>query len=110
MRLEKPMSMVEGVTYPHCDSRVLHAPDECEYCDLHPDWQRERITHGVAFTGHAPTEGQVPCPADVARPPDTPSDHRRWGGNKPTSAKGDASWPAETGASIIFYGDQGGRS
>ncbi len=52
---------------------------------------------------------RLPCPADAARPPGSPSDHRRWGGNKPTSATGDPSWPAETAASRALYGDRGGR-
>ena len=49
----------------------------------------------------------LPCPADAARPPGSGSDHRRWGGNKPTSAKGNPSWPAETAASRMMYGDMG---
>jgi hypothetical protein len=51
----------------------------------------------------------TPCPADTARPPGEPADHRRWGGNKPSSATGDPSWPAETAASVMMYGDKGGR-
>lgn len=96
--------------FPHCDARILHAPGECEYCDRHPKEQQDRIECGIAFTGHEPAEGQVSCPADVARPPDSPSDHRHWAGNKPTSADGDPSWPAESLASQMFYGDHGGRS
>ena len=99
------------IQYPHCDSRVLHAPSECDYCDMHPDWQQQRIHDGICFTGQTPTTGNqpYPCPADAARPPGSPSDHRRWGGNKPTSAEGDPSWPMETFASQVMYGDQGGR-
>jgi hypothetical protein len=93
----------------HCDSRIVHAPGECEFCDMHPSMQAGRIAANVAFTGHEPTPGQIACPADEDRPPGSPSDHRRWGGNKPTSAKGDPSWPAETFASAVMYGDQGGR-
>jgi hypothetical protein len=52
----------------------------------------------------------LPCPADAARPPGSPGDHRRWGGNKPTSATGDPSWPAESTASVALYGDKGGRA
>ncbi len=97
--------------FPHCDSRILHAPGECEACDRHPDWQELRTSWGIAYTGHAP-EGdwiQTPCPADAARPAGSPADHRQWGGNKPTSAAGDPSWPAETSASQMLYGDKGGR-
>ena len=38
------------------------------------------------------------------------ADHRQWGGNKPTSADGDPSWPRESLASHIIYGDKGGRA
>jgi len=128
---------------PHCDSRVLHAPGECEFCDQRPEWQALRQAWGIAFTGHVPKAdlprcGQpynrhgyrevcrqarghdgdhlpmeeseaTPCPADVARPPGSPGDHRRWGGNTATSKRGDPSQPAQTLASVIMYGDQGGR-
>lgn len=84
------------VVFPHCDPRILHAPGECEYCDLHPEWQDLRESWQIAFTGHGagfsirpnnpegrPVDGALlPCPADVARPPLSPSDHRRWPGNQ----------------------------
>jgi hypothetical protein len=135
--------------FPHCDSAVLHAPGECEYCDGRPEWQSLREAWGIAFTGHAPRaslpecgakrswgardswrcrqaaghdKGErptahsparerelLPCPADAARPPGSAADHRRWGGNKPTSAAGDPAWPAESAASVALYGDKGGR-
>lgn len=66
---------------PHCDQRILHAPGECQYCDGYADWQELRQMWGIAFTGHAPQDGQFPCPADYHRPPNTPSDHRQWPGN-----------------------------
>ena len=96
--------------YPHCDSRVVHAPGECTYCDDQPTLQIARLTANIAFTGYEPKPGQFPCPADAARPTNTPSDHRRWAGNKPTSATGDATWPRETFASVVLYGDKGGRA
>lgn len=128
--------------FPHCDQRILHAPGECQYCDMHPEWQELRQAWGIAFTGSqqslmlvanrevqqctrpfphlcerdGPCNGwpcswpKLPCPADASRPPGTSSDHRRWGGNKPTSARGDPSWPAESVASVMFYGDMGGRA
>lgn len=113
--------MSESVQYPHCDSRVLHAPGECEFCDRHRDWQNGRIHDRICFTGldgetmnrryrlGLPPVRWQPCPADAARPPGSSSDHRRWAGNKPTSATGDPSWPAETFASQVLYGDHGGR-
>jgi hypothetical protein len=135
--------MTEIATFPHCDQRILHAPGECAYCDVHADWQELRRGWGIAFTGHAPTAllprchkpidgygrptrceqprghldvcqpfpawDRTPCPADADRPPRAANDHRRWGGNKPTTATGDPSWPAESAASHVMYGDRGGR-
>lgn len=79
---------------PHCDQRILHAPGECKYCDDFDEWQEARELWGIAYTGHTPTDGQIPCPADVARPPGSESDHRRWGGNvaKPQVARCEAMW------------------
>lgn len=96
-------------TIPHCDSKILHHPSECTYCARATTLQEARQALGIAFTGHYPVPGQVPCPADFARPKDTDADHRRWGGNKPTSAEGDPSWPIETVDSQWLYGDKGGR-
>jgi hypothetical protein len=87
---------------PHCDSRVLHAPAECEYCDHHPEWQALREAWGIAFTGHAPTGDQVPCPADAARPPGSPSDAHRWGGNRPTHVAAEK-LPEQSAASRMMY-------
>lgn len=96
--------------FPHCDSRILHAPGECDYCDRHPEWQKLREAWEIAFTGHQPVGQQLPCPADYNRPPGSEGDHRRWAGNKPTSATGDPNWPAETPSSVAMYGDRGGRA
>jgi hypothetical protein len=60
--------------YPHCDSRILHAPGECQYCDHYPKEQQKRIALHINFTGHN-IPGNEPCPADKARGPST------WGGN-----------------------------
>jgi hypothetical protein len=97
---------------PHCDSRILHRPGDCIYCDRHPLAQLARYGAKVYFTGdlHVMSDpAWIPCPADAARPPGSSSDHRRWGGNKPTSATGDPAWPAESVASVLMYGDKGGR-
>lgn len=99
----------KDTTIPHCDSRILHAPEECEYCDR-PDWTRERLKTKLTFTGRSPVDGESPCEADATRGPGTSGDHRRWGGNKPTGSEGDATWPEETLASHIMYGDKGGRA
>lgn len=67
-------------TMPHCDSAVLHAHGECEYCDAYPEWQRARQMWGIAFTGHPPQEGQLPCPSEVRRSHDLIV---QWSGNQP---------------------------
>lgn len=95
--------------FPHCDARILHAPGECEYCDLHPEWQELRTFWGIAFTGHAPETptdapwlAQLPCPADFNRPAGSSSDHQRWPGNVATEVAEDlaaikADWVARYG-------------
>lgn len=52
--------------FPHCDSSVLHAPGECEYCDGHEDWQVLRHMWGINFTGHRDPTKQI-CPAEARR-------------------------------------------
>ena len=69
----------EAPHYPHCDPRVLHAPGECEFCDLHPVAQTNRTTAGVNFTGHSDPL-KLLCPADVARGFKRAHD---WPGNRP---------------------------
>jgi hypothetical protein len=96
-------------TIPHCDSRILHHPDDCDYCNR-PDWTKARAELGIEFTGREQRPGFVPCEADVDRPAGAHNDHRRWGGNKPTSATGDPEWPVETYTSYVLYGDKGGRA
>lgn len=68
--------------FPHCDSRILHAPGECKFCDMHPDWQELRKVWGINFTGGT-ERGLSPCPADHARG----SSHQRWHGNRPETAE-----------------------
>jgi len=94
----------EYVAIPHCDSRILHHRLQCEYCAEATELQAKRWELGIATTGFTPLDWQIPCEADAKRPPGSESDHRRWGGNKPTSAKGDPSWPEETFASRVMYG------
>lgn len=65
--------------YPHCDPRILHAPKECEFCDKRPDLQKARRDWGIAYTGHKPKEGGLPCPAEVARPIEI---IEAWAGNR----------------------------
>lgn len=94
-------------TIPHCDSRILHNPDDCKYCAERPELQAERNRLGIAWTGYEPGPGQIPCEADLVRPPGADNDHRRWGGNKPTSA--DNTWPEESAASQALYGNPEAR-
>lgn len=74
------MARREHITqFPHCDPRVLHAPeDNCEFCNEHPLWQELRRSWGIAFTGHSYDKDgklfvdeygntQQPCPAEAAR-------------------------------------------
>jgi hypothetical protein len=77
--------MNDRAPFPHCDSRVLHAPSECTYCDGYPELQQARQDWRVAFTGHEPVGDEAPCPADTARPPNGSSDHRRWSRNRAVS-------------------------
>lgn len=59
--------MTELSRFPHCDQRVLHAPGECEFCDMHSEWQELRKAWGISFTGHAP-QGSLPtCGQPILR-------------------------------------------
>ncbi len=69
--------------YPHCDSKVIHAPGECRFCDMHPELQERRAKSGVNFTGHY-DEGKSICPAELQRPLDIIN---RWPGNVPETAE-----------------------
>ena len=67
--------------FPHCDQRILHAPGECNYRDGQPLWQELRRSWGIAFTGHKPLAGMIPCPPSrqPRRPPQVgrqQADHR----------------------------------
>lgn len=67
------------VQYPHCDSRILHAPGVCKYCDQ-SGLQEARKAAGIAFTGCEPGPGEKRCPAEEARSLDM---MHRWPGNRP---------------------------
>ena len=71
--------MTEMSQFPHCDSKVLHAPGLCTYCDQYPDWQQLRVTWGMNFTGTY-VEGFTLCPSQQDRSIDI---IQRWGGNRP---------------------------
>lgn len=65
--------------FPHCDPRILHAPNECIYCDKHPKWQQLREVWGINFTGENDVT-KSKCPAEQARELNT---IELWGGNVP---------------------------
>lgn len=67
--------------FPHCDQRILHQPEECSFCDRHPEWQELRLAWGIAFTGHLPDPGSdiLMCPTDYTRDMDV---YNAWGGNR----------------------------
>jgi hypothetical protein len=67
---KEPKKVAEGhmpKQFPHCDSRILHAPGECQYCDHLPIWQALRQAWGIAFTNYQPEGNELPCPAMLAR-------------------------------------------
>jgi hypothetical protein len=64
-------------TFPHCDSRVLHAPeDNCKFCN-ESGLQEIREQWKINFTGHY-DPNKTTCPAERERPLETIN---RWGGN-----------------------------
>jgi hypothetical protein len=66
--------------FPHCDGRILHAPNSCVFCDKHPDWQELRKVWNMNFTNEQdPTKTQ--CPAEAARGETI----NKWLGNRPTT-------------------------
>jgi hypothetical protein len=73
-------SVFTTLVFPHCDQRILHAPEECKYCDMQPEWQELRQAWGIAFTGYEPEDKELPCPADYARG----DAHKQWPGNRPS--------------------------
>jgi hypothetical protein len=75
-------------TMPHCDSRVLHTPGECAFCDQYPAWQEYRQVMGIAFTGHEPRPDELPCPSTLRR---SMEDIQAWSGNRP-KPPADTSW------------------
>lgn len=63
--------------FPHCDSRILHAPEECATCAKFEALQQERVEKGVSNTGLE--NRRWTCPADLAR---TVEQYDAWWGNK----------------------------
>lgn len=72
---------LDGLPMAHCDSLILHAPGECEFCDHYPQAQRLRDWWHINFTNHHDPD-RLPCPSTLRR-----SDATRdlWGGNRAVS-------------------------
>jgi hypothetical protein len=71
----------DRAAFPHCDDLILHAPGECEFCDMYPERQQERIVKGVNFTGH--NTANYPCPSIARRGGPMHSARRDlWHGNR----------------------------
>jgi len=62
----------------HCDPRILHAGEECVYCDQATELQAERERLGISNTGKQ--NRKWPCPADQAR---SAKNYNAWPGNRP---------------------------
>ena len=65
---------------PHCDSKVLHAAEDCDTCAGFPTLQRAREVWGINFTGRYESD-RLPCPSEECRPLDVIDG---WPGNRPT--------------------------
>lgn len=71
-----------AVKFPHCDSKVLHAPGKCEFCDKYPEAQR--MLDKINFTGESDPD-KTPCPSTLRRPLETIN---QWPGNRPCPPEG----------------------
>ena len=79
---EEPAFDIYSVPFPHCDTRVLHAPGKCVHCDHYPTLQHVRINNAIPFSGEK-FRGEF---GKSILPPDeytrTREDIDAWGGNK----------------------------
>lgn len=65
--------------FPHCDSQVLHSPKVgCEYCNMYPEKQAERIDKLINFTGEY-DYWKISCPSEERRSLNT---IEKWYGNR----------------------------
>lgn len=79
MKTPRPVKQEpEFVTFPHCDTSVLHAPGVCQFCDGHPDWQIYRMNARINFTGDDNPD-LSPCPSTWYR---TAEQVDSWYGNR----------------------------
>lgn len=80
---------------PHCDSRVLHAPGVCVFCDRRPDLQKHRRQMGMAFTDDpSPHPGAIQDIATQYRPIETIN---KWFGNRPVKPRKKCSYCSGSG-------------
>ena len=68
---------------PHCDARILHAPDSCHHCNLYPELQQYRIAAEINFTGESDLN-KAPCPSLWTR---TAEQRDLWPGNRAEKTK-----------------------
>lgn len=94
--------MDEFGTPPHCDQRILHRPEDCEYCAHADIMQAERALLGVRNTGvEGDQDGRVhPCPAELARSKESLA---HWGGNRPVSADAYAAQALRSSSTDLGY-------
>ena len=64
--------------FPHCDARILHLPEECDYCKDATLLQEEREQLDVSNSGHQ--NRGWPCPVEKVRSLKTA---HQWHGNAP---------------------------
>ena len=82
----QPPTSDTGIRLPmaHCDSLILHAPGECQYCDHYPEAQALRDWWQINFTGQRDTT-KLPCPSTLRR---TDEVRDLWGGNRALGYEG----------------------
>ena len=91
--------LFDGAEYqfPHCDARILHLPEECEYCAKATELQEERERLEVSNSGHQ--NRKWPCPVERAR---SLKGAHKWHGNRPTK-EGEESDPFGLLAALDKY-------
>lgn len=68
----------EEFMFPHCDSRILHSPGACVYCDKYPNRQQDRIDSNTNFSNES-DPNKLPCPSTYLRSAEV---RDRWSGNR----------------------------
>ena len=68
-----------GGAFPHCDAMVLHKPGNCQYCDMYPMKQLDRMESNTNFSDENDST-KLPCPSTYARSAEV---RDKWIGNTP---------------------------